>query len=65
MVHLMNSYLLEQISQDIVEVGPNHQRKQQEHTYHLSAFHKGIARFAAGNDFIKQEEYMSTNPGQE
>ena len=50
----------EQKSHHIVEVRPDEQAEQKEHSHHLCIFQKFVAWFAACDDFIKKEQYVPT-----
>ena len=50
----------EKESQYIIEISPDEQGKQQEHTYHLCPFEEFITRLTTSDNLVKQEQYMST-----
>ena len=47
-------------SQNIVQVGYHQQQDENTETYILGTFHELIARLAASNHLVKEEEHMTT-----
>ena len=55
--YMMNcpQWELEEEPYDIIKVGPNHQAKEDNHTYKLRTFHKLVTRLTTGHNLVKQE----------
>lgn len=55
--------LLYKLSEDepqyIIQVSPDEQGKEQEHAYHLRAFHELVAGLAAGYNLVDEEQHMA------
>ena len=56
----VTQYLSEEKSEDVVEVGIDHQGEEDDHTYNLYAFHELVARLATGNHLEQEEHEVTT-----
>ena len=51
---------LEEEPQYVIEVCPDQQAEQKNHTGHLSVLHKLVARFTTGNHLIEEEARLDS-----
>ena len=58
-LYIVMTVLSEQESQHVIKISPYQQCEKQYHSYNLSILKELVARLAASDDFVKQEQYVS------